>query len=133
MTRARAAALTAAAVTVLAATALVPTACGSDRGGARVEVVQDPAARVSHGVVIPKGTTSRIAAGERVSIVPRVMEVRVGDSIRVENRDDYGTQVGIFRVGPGETVTMRFTAAGDLTGECDVHPSGRFTIRVRPA
>ncbi len=104
-------------------------ACGSD-DQARVQVVEDPSAAVTHDYVIPPGTNNRIAAGQPVSIVPRVLHVKVGDRMRVENHDDYGTQVGIFRVGPGETVTMQFTTPGELTGECDVHPSGKFTIDV---
>lgn len=120
----------AAALTSVLLLVAVAASCGSGDDGARVEVVRDPAAHVNHDIVIPRGTNNRVAAGEKVSIVPRVMTVHVGDSIRVRNDDDYGTQVGIFRVAPGETVTMRFTSAGDLSGECDVHPSGRFTIRV---
>ena len=107
-------------------------ACGGD-DRAEVQVVSDPSASVDHDYVIPIGTNNRIAGGEDVAIVPRVLNVKVGDRIRIENQDDYGAQVGIFNVGAGETVTMEFTTPGRLEGACDVHPSGTFTINVRDA
>lgn len=112
---------------------LVPlvVACGGDEG-AKVEVVggSDP---VTHEYVIPFGTYKRLQGGERVELVPQTLRVKVGDSIRIRNDDSYGSQVGIFHVGAGETVTMRFKTPGVLEGECDVHPSGKFIIDVREA
>ncbi len=121
-----------ASVVVALIVASIAGACtGDDR--AEVQVVSDPAASVDHDYVIPFGTNNRIAGGEDVTIVPKVLNVQVGDRIRIENQDDYGAQVGIFNVGAGETVTMKFTTPGQLEGACDVHPSGTFTINVRDA
>ncbi|MEZ5296649.1 MAG: hypothetical protein R2697_10390 [Ilumatobacteraceae bacterium] len=80
--------------------------------------------------VIPAGTADRIAAGEEVEIVPQELVMHVGDSIRIVNEDDVGHVVGVFYVGAGETLTQRFDTPGELSGECSVHPSGSFTLRV---
>ena len=83
-----------------------------------------------HDFYIPLGTADRIAAGEEVEIVPREMSVKVGESIRIVNDDDEGHVVGVFYVGAGESLTKRFESVGVLEGECSVHPSGAFTLRV---
>lgn len=87
--------------------------------------------QVTHEYVIPAGTSARIAAGEVVEIVPQRLVVGVGDTVRVRNEDVEASNVGIFYVRPGETVTMRFSSPGVLEGVCDVHPSGQFVIDVR--
>lgn len=86
---------------------------------------------VTHEFVIPDGTAQRVAAGEVVEIVPERLVVDVGDTVRVRNEDVEASNVGIFYVRPGETVTMRFSSPGRLEGVCDVHPSGQFVIDVR--
>lgn len=83
--------------------------------------------------VIPAGTAARIEAGEDVQIVPAELVVKVGDTIRIENDDSVGHIVGVFFVGAGETMTQQFQSVGELTGECSVHPSGSFTLRVEEA
>ena len=37
---------------------------------------------------------------------------------------------GVFFVAAGETLTQRFNNVAVLEGECSVHPSGSFTLRV---
>lgn len=81
-------------------------------------------------IVIPDGTAARIAAGEEVAIVPPVMTAHVGEAIRIVNEDSEDHVVGVFFVGAGETLTQRFQSAGELQGECSVHSSGAFTLRV---
>lgn len=85
---------------------------------------------VTHEYVIPDGTAARIESGEAVEIVPQRLEVHVGDTIRVRNEDSKASNVGIFYVGAGETVTMRFSTPGTVKGACDIHPSGEFVIDV---
>ena len=80
--------------------------------------------------LIPLGTADRIAAGEEVEIVPQELVMKVGESIRIVNDDEVGHVVGVFYVGAGETLTQRFDSPGELSGECSVHPSGSFTLRV---
>ncbi len=83
-----------------------------------------------YDVVIPAGSGARIDAGEQLDILPAELVVRVGESIRIVNHDDRGHVVGIFYVGTGETLIQTFTTAGELSGDCSVHPSGRFTLKV---
>lgn len=80
--------------------------------------------------LIPSGTAARIDAGETVELVPAVLEVRVGEAIRIVNEDDEGHVVGVFYVGAGETLTKRFTSPGELSGACELHSDGEFTVRV---
>lgn len=97
----------------------------------RIEVTRaDDATSYEHDYLIPPGTADRIAAGQPVEIVPAELVVRVGDAIRIVNNDSADHVVGVFFVAAGETLTQRFNSEGMLAGECSVHPSGSFTLRV---
>jgi plastocyanin len=99
--------------------------------GTGVQVASaDDATTFQFDFTIPPGTADRIAAGEDVEIVPAELVVRVGDAIRITNNDTEDHIVGVFFVASGETLTQRFTSEGVLAGECSVHPSGSFTLRV---
>ena len=98
---------------------------------AQLQVV-DPGGEVDHDYVIPAGTQDRRLRGETIEIMPAQLDVRVGESIRITNDDDAGAFVGIFYVGAGEVVSMRFTTPGTLSGACDLTPEGEFTIEVAP-
>lgn len=82
--------------------------------------------------VIPAGTQDRIDAGETVEVVPAELTVKVGQSIRIVNDDDSNHVVGTFFVPAGATLRQHFNTPGELIGECDVHPSGRFRLVVEP-
>ncbi len=101
----------------------------STSGGGVVSDVGDDAV-FQHDYVIPLGTAARIDAGEEVEIVPAELVVEVGDAIRIVNEDTDGHIVGVFYVGAGETLTQRFDEPAVLEGECSVHPSGSFTLRI---
>lgn len=88
-------------------------------------------ADIDFDYVIPSGTGAEIDAGQDVDIVPAEIDATVGQVIRIVNGDDRGFNVGPFFVGAGETITQRFSAAGEFTGECAVHPSGQLVLRVR--
>lgn len=97
----------------------------------RIEVTRaDDATAYEHDFLIPPGTADRIAAGQLVEIVPAELVVHVGDAIRIVNSDSQDHVVGVFFVAAGETLTQRFNSEGVLEGECSVHPSGAFTLRV---
>jgi hypothetical protein len=106
--------------------------CGADEPSSETVVVTDidDTGEFDHDYLIPLGTAAQIDAGVEVEIVPEVLEVEVGDSIRIVNEDTEGHVVGVFYVGAGETLTQRFDSPGTLSGECSVHPSGTFTLRV---
>lgn len=121
------------AATVLTAAFVLP-ACGGGEDNATLQVVDeqqsdDDAPDIEY--VIPYGTNKRLESGEKIEIVPQTLDVEVGDVLRIRNEDAFGAQVGVFHVGAGETVTMKFKTPGQLKGACDVHPSGEFIIDVR--
>ena len=97
----------------------------------QIEVTRaDDADSFEHDYLIPPGTAGRIAAGQPVEIVPAELVVQVGEAIRIVNNDSEDHVVGVFFVAAGETLTQRFNSEGVLAGECSVHPSGAFTLRV---
>jgi plastocyanin len=82
-------------------------------------------------IEVPAGTAERIAAGEDVELLPRTLEVSVGDRLEVRNLDDVAHQVGPYDVAAGQTIEQTFSTPGTLEGLCTLHDSGRFTIVVR--
>lgn len=118
------------ALALLISVAVALTACGSDQQSALV--TDDPTAvSFEYDYLIPAGTGELISAGGPVEILPAELNVRVGEVIRIINEDNEGHFVGIFFVGAGETVTQRFSAAGEFVGACSVHPSGQLTLTVQ--
>ena len=87
-------------------------------------------ADIDHDYLIPAGTGARIDDGEVIDILPAELVMTVGETIRIVNDDDRGHTVGVFYVGPGEELRQTFTAPGELSGECSVHSSGQFVLRV---
>lgn len=138
-------------MTVLATTVLI-SGCGTDDDGSTAPststtdttVVEStvPRESVTHDFVVPAGTADRIARDEEVEVVPDVLEVHVGDRIRVRNDDRELARLGIFDVGAGETISMNFNTPGELqgliyadaSGGCGVPPpdAQTFTIIVLP-
>ncbi len=119
-------------VTLAAAVAFVVVFGGDDAADSpTLEVVPTDDGEVDHDFVIPAGTEARRLRGETVEIMPETLDVVVGESIRVRNEDSTGAYAGIFYVGPGEVVSMRFTTPGTLSGECDLNAGGEFTVNVR--
>jgi len=118
--------LSALAVVVVAAVGIVISMNRSDPQFREVATSE----RADYEYMIPVGTGNRIDAGEEISIIPAELEVHVGESIRIINNDDRGHVVGVFFVGPGETMSQEFTSPGTLTGGCTIHPSGEFTLQV---
>ncbi len=96
-----------------------------------------------HEIVIPDGTTGRVRMGEKVDVIPKRIDIEVGDRIRVRNDDSETAMLGLFDVRPGETVTMNFNEVNVLTGTifgdepagCGAPPpkDQQFIINVRPA
>jgi hypothetical protein len=95
-----------------------------------------PRSEVADGVapdfdfVIPAGTAARLDAGEKLDLVPGVINAKVGQVVRIRNLDERAQVVGPWFVGAGETVTQRFTAPGRLEGECGIHSSGKVVVEV---
>lgn len=116
---------------VLAAVLLAATTAACDSGDDGALFAEDSVgADAEYSYLIPDGTFDRIYDGEEVEILPGRLEVKVGEAIRIVNEDDHGHFVGIFYVGPGETVSQRFASPGEFQGQCSVHPSGELTLVV---
>jgi plastocyanin len=82
-------------------------------------------------VEVAPGTAQRLAAGAEVDLLPRTLEVSVGDRLEIVNRDDVTHEVGPYTVAAGQTLRQTFTSVGTLEGACTLHPSGAITIVVR--
>jgi plastocyanin len=82
-------------------------------------------------IEVPAGTAERIAAGEDVELLPRVLEVSVGDRLEIRNQDTVAHDVGPYAVEAGQTLQQSFSSPGTLEGTCTLHDSGEFTIVVR--
>jgi hypothetical protein len=116
---------------VLAGAYWIGASSGDDDAPAGIDVTSaDDATEFQHDYVIPLGTAERIEAGEQIEIVPAELVVEVGDALRIVNDDSSDHIVGVFFVAAGETLTQRFNSEAVLEGECSVHPSGAFTLRV---
>jgi hypothetical protein len=79
-------------------------------------------------VVVPAGTGLLDAADE--PLLPSRLEVRVGDTLVIDNQDDRTHEVGPYVVAAGQRLEHRFTEPGEFVGECSIHPSGQVTIVV---
>ena len=116
---------------VLVGAYLVGSSLGDDETPAGIDITSaDDATEFEHDFLIPLGTADRIEAGEAIEIVPAELVVEVGDALRIVNEDSSDHIVGVFFVAAGETLTQRFNSEAVLEGECSVHPSGAFTLRV---
>ena len=82
-------------------------------------------------IVIPPGTATRLASGEPVDAVPRLIEPRVGDVIVVRNEDVDAAFLGPFFVPAGQTIAHQALSTGVLEGSCSAHEDGRITVVVR--
>jgi plastocyanin len=109
---------------------LVLVACRNDSssepGAEAIAAVDD----ATYEFVIPAGAGEALDAGTPLEILPRELDVRVGETIRIVNEDDRGHTVGPFFVGADETLTQRFSSPGEFVGVCTVHPSGQIVLVV---
>ncbi|MEM9042708.1 MAG: hypothetical protein AAGD33_22720 [Actinomycetota bacterium] len=116
---------------LLAVAAFVVVAgCGDDDAATPGFAANESAADATYSYTIPQGAGEALDAGTPLEILPGTLEAQVGETIRIENLDDRGHNVGPWFVGAGETVTQSFTSAGTFEGVCTVHPSGELILIV---
>lgn len=119
-------------VAAVAVLALAGVGCGSERNtGSQLQSAPlgaDEAATYEY--TVPFGTGNRLDSGFTVDIMPQTLDVKVGESIRIVNDDIRDFMVGPFFVQAGQTLAMRFTHAGVLSGVCQINPGGEFVITV---
>ncbi len=82
-------------------------------------------------VEVPAGTAAELEAGTAPQLLPRRLEVDVGDQLVIVNHDDVAHEVGPYAVAPGQRLEQTFTSPGTIEGVCTLHPSGAITIEVR--
>jgi plastocyanin len=88
-------------------------------------------ASIDHRFVVPAGTGATLDAGGIVEILPRDLEVRVGDRIVVVNEDLRPHSVGPWTVRAHDTFAFRFHTVGRYDSHCSLHRGGgRFFIDV---
>jgi hypothetical protein len=124
-------ALTAVLVTTLV---LLVGACGGESASTSTAQAQWGALgeneAATYEFVVPYGTSVRIDQGQVVDLMPRLLEVQVGESIRIDNQDSRDYMIGPFYVTAGQSLAMRFTHEGQLSGVCSMNPEGEFVIKV---
>jgi hypothetical protein len=82
--------------------------------------------------VVASGTYQRVLRGEIVQIIPRKLEVHVGDEIIIENQDNITHMIGPFSVRAGETLRHVWASTGTIEGDCTFIPDQKVTINVLP-
>lgn len=114
--------LAAGAIAVIAAiTLVISLGMGGDPGEQR------PPRTFSY--VIPAGTGDEVDRGRvRTDIFPDYLEVQVGDTITIDNRDGRAHILGPFSVRPGEQFRYEFVEAGTYRGACTVHGDGHEAV-----
>jgi plastocyanin len=80
---------------------------------------------------IPAGTAQEISNGEDPGVVPARIRGRVGDELKIVNRDSVSHTVGPFLVEAGQTLSSPLKREGVFEGECSLHPSDRVALVVR--
>lgn len=117
MSRRRGLALTLALV--LTGTALGGGACGgTDHDPAVVEIV------------VPLGTSLRLARGEDVDVMPEELHLRVGDTLRIRNDDVAIQTVGPYVVPAGRSFELTYGSPGRFQGVCTLSGEDRYDIVV---
>lgn len=83
-------------------------------------------------IVVPAGTKERLDDGDRSAAIPRRIEGRVGDTLRIVNRDRALHVVGGFPVTAGQTIEVPLRNEGVTEAMCTAHPDEKVAIVVRP-
>lgn len=117
------------AIAAVMATGAITAGCGGEPPTPGVQIA-DETAIADYQYTIPAGTGARLDDGQRFEILPEELDVRVGETIEIINDDERGHVIGVFYVGPNETLRQTFTDTGTLIGECSIHPSGSFALTV---
>lgn len=81
-------------------------------------------------VDVPPGTGQLLDDGATVELLPRVLQVDVGDELVITNRDEVVHQVGPYTVAANQVLRQQFTSPGTIEGICTLHPSGEISIVV---
>lgn len=81
-------------------------------------------------IVVPLGTQERLNRGETVSVMPSLLEFRVGDTLRIRNEDVVTQAVGPYEVRPGEQFELRYGSPGHYEGMCSLSEDEVYEIVI---
>lgn len=87
----------------------------------------------TYDFTIPAGTGAKVNQGEYIDLIPHLMLVEVGETIRIVNEDDRTHDVGPYSVPAGQTLVQTFTTPGRYTGVCSTMPGQEFVLVVSDA
>jgi hypothetical protein len=84
---------------------------------------------------IPKGTSARRMAGEKIDILPQTIRLTLGlnDILVLRNADTVPHIFGPTLIMPGQSFSLPFAAASTYSFQCTAHPSGQLSVIVDPA
>jgi hypothetical protein len=82
-------------------------------------------------LVIPAGTSERIAAGEPVPSIPKEMVFMLGDTLQVKNEDVAAHQLGPVWVPPGGTSSLKMEKAEKFAYQCSFASTQYLGLDVR--
>ena len=84
---------------------------------------------------IPNGTWARRMAGDKVEILPSVVQLTLGaqDVLLLRNSDTVPQMFGPVLIMPGQDFRLPFAQAGEHPFDCTAHASGRMTVLVEEA
>ncbi|MBI2322904.1 MAG: hypothetical protein HYU88_12640 [Chloroflexi bacterium] len=99
------------ALAVLACAPAVPAGMAGVR-----PLAQQPAPAAGREVVftIAPGTGTAQARGDQARLLPEALDLRVGDTLVIENRDQTFHSFGWFLVSPGQRYARTFTEPGTV-------------------
>jgi hypothetical protein len=83
-------------------------------------------------IIVPEGTQARLDRGESVSVMPALLELHVGDRLRIDNRDVADQLVGPYFVRTGEVVEISYGAPGRYEGMCALSGGQRYELIITP-
>ena len=81
---------------------------------------------------IPKGTWERRMAGDKVDILPEVVQLTLGvqDVLLLRNSDTVPQQFGPVLIMPGQDFRLPFEQVSENQFACTAHSSGQMTVSV---
>ena len=86
----------------------------------------------TYSYVIPSGAQAKIDQGlPDGTNMPDYLELRVGDTIEVDNQDSAGHTYSFLVMRPGEKVKYTFRTKGIFVGECSIGGHTSVTVRVK--
>ncbi len=83
---------------------------------------------------IPRGTSARRMAGEKIEILPQTIRLTLGlkDTLVLRNADAVPHIFGPTLIMPGQSFTLPFVQASTYSFQCTAHANGQLNVIVEP-